>query len=271
MSLKDKAAFGRVYIDFGVLTWADGEIDIAPEYVYAHQNRCPIFVLRGNDVVLDVEAYISQFIGLLRQKYGARLLYVGLQGSYLRNEATESSDIDLMVVVDGLSVDDLDRYREAIISIGDCEKSCGFICGKTDLAHWNPLEICHLLHSTKDYYGTLEDLVPRYTQENIRDFVKISVNNLYHEICHRYLHSDWETNTAQLPCSYRSVFFILQNLYYLEHGVFVQTKAGLRTLLSGKDRSVLDTAVHLAQGEKYDFPVAFSLLFSWCQDTMKKL
>lgn len=71
--------------------------------------------------MLDVEAYISQFIGLLRQKYGARLLYVGLQGSYLRNEATESSDIDLMVVVDGLSVDDLDRYREAIISIGDCE------------------------------------------------------------------------------------------------------------------------------------------------------
>ena len=34
--LKDKAAFDRVYIDFGVLTWADGEIDIAPEYVYAH-------------------------------------------------------------------------------------------------------------------------------------------------------------------------------------------------------------------------------------------
>ena len=66
-------------------------------------------------MVLNVEAYISQLIVLLRQEYGARLLYVGLQGSYLRNEATETSDIDLMVVVDGLSVADLDRYREAII------------------------------------------------------------------------------------------------------------------------------------------------------------
>lgn len=222
-------------------------------------------------MVLNVEAYISQLIVLLRQEYGARLLYVGLQGSYLRNEATETSDIDLMVVVDGLSVADLDRYREAIILMGDYEKSCGFICGKTDLAHWNPLEICHLLHSTKDYYGTLEDLVPQYTQENIRDYIKVSVNNLYHEICHRYLHSSREKNLAQLPCTYRSVFFILQNLFYLEHGVFVQTKAELLSLLSGEDRSVLDTAMQLAQGGKYDFPAAFSLLFSWCQDTMKKL
>lgn len=74
-------------------------------------------------MVLDAEAYLSRLIALLRQQYGERLLYVGLQGSYLRNEATESSDIDLMVVVDGLSVADLDRYRETILSMGDYEKS----------------------------------------------------------------------------------------------------------------------------------------------------
>lgn len=221
--------------------------------------------------MLDAEAYLSRLIALLRQQYGERLLYVGLQGSYLRNEATESSDIDLMVVVDGLSVADLDRYRETILSMGDYKKSCGFICGKTDLAHWNPLEICHLVHSTKDYYGTLKDLVPEYTQENVRDYVKVSVNNLYHEICHRYLHSSREKNTAQLPWTYRSVFFILQNLYWLEQGVFVPTKAQLLSRLSGKDRAVLDRAVRLARGEDYDFQADFSLLFSWCQDTMKKL
>lgn len=34
--LKDKAEFDRVYIDFGALTWLDGNADIAPEYVYEH-------------------------------------------------------------------------------------------------------------------------------------------------------------------------------------------------------------------------------------------
>lgn len=34
--LKDKAEFDRVYIDFGALTWLDGNADLAPEYVYQH-------------------------------------------------------------------------------------------------------------------------------------------------------------------------------------------------------------------------------------------
>ena len=103
-------------------------------------------------------------IDLLHGQYGSRLLYVGLQGSYLRGEATDSSDVDIMVVIDELCVSDLDRYRSIIQSLGEPDKSCGFICSRTDLANWNPLEICHLLNSTKDYYGTLPHLVPVYTE-----------------------------------------------------------------------------------------------------------
>lgn len=36
VSLMDKAEFDRVYIDFGALTWLDGDADLAPEYVYQH-------------------------------------------------------------------------------------------------------------------------------------------------------------------------------------------------------------------------------------------
>lgn len=32
--LKDKNIFNSVYIDYGVTVWNDGEIDIAPEYIY---------------------------------------------------------------------------------------------------------------------------------------------------------------------------------------------------------------------------------------------
>ena len=34
LPLKDKEVFNSVYIDYGVTVWNDGDIDIAPEYLY---------------------------------------------------------------------------------------------------------------------------------------------------------------------------------------------------------------------------------------------
>ena len=64
--------------------------------------------------MFDVQSYLERLTALLREAYGERLVYVGLQGSYLRGEATEESDIDVMAVVDDLSQSDLDAYRRAI-------------------------------------------------------------------------------------------------------------------------------------------------------------
>ena len=218
--------------------------------------------------MFKTNVYISTLIELLKTTYHERLLYVGLQGSYLRGEATEHSDIDIMVVISDMSVADLAKYREAISSLEDYDKSCGFICGIEELKNWNPLEICHLLHTTKDYYGTLAKLLPEYTKNDVRNFVKMSLGNLYHEICHRYIHAPKEKNIDKLPYTYRSVFFILQNLYYLDSGKFIGTKKELRKVLSGKDRLVLDTAISLAGGTEFDFDEAFDLLFTWCKETM---
>lgn len=221
--------------------------------------------------MIDIESYIEQLIELLKDHLDSRLLYVGLQGSYLRGEATDNSDIDIMVVIDGLRVSDLDAYRTAIQSLEHFDKSCGFICSKEDIANWNPLEICHLLNCTKDYLGVLEELVPAYTDNDIRYFVKLSVNNLYHEICHRYIHGDREKNVAKLPGTYKGVFFILQNLYYLTHGKFVVTKVELLHELEGKNREVLERSVVLNSGKSYDFTESFELLFTWCQETLKSI
>lgn len=221
--------------------------------------------------MFHADTYILSLTELLKKEYRERLLYVGLQGSYLRDEATEHSDIDIMVVVDDITVADLDAYRKAISSLEDFDRSCGFICGRDELKNWNPLEICHLLHTTKDYFGTLADLVPEYTQKDVRTFVKMSLGNLYHEICHRYIHASGEKNTARLPYTYKSVFFILQNVYYLDSGRFIGTKAGLLEALSGKDRLVLETAVSMSGGAAFDFNEAFALLFSWCRETLARI
>ena len=221
--------------------------------------------------MINVDTYISELIQLLTRKFGTRLCYVGLQGSYLRGEATDSSDIDIMVVIDGLTVADLDDYRAIIESLGDFDKSCGFICSKKDLENWNPLEICNLLHSTKDYFGILCKLVPAYTEQDIRNFLKFSINNLYHEICHRYIHADQERNVQSLPFTYKGAFFILQNLHYLRSGEFAGTKVELLERLDGIDRVVLERLMAYSRGENRDFAESYELLFHWCQETLHSL
>lgn len=228
-------------------------------------------LLRKGKRMFKTDVYISSLIELLKTAYHDRLLYVGLQGSYLRGEATENSDIDIMVVINNISVSDLDAYQKAISSLEDFDKSCGFICGMEELQNWNPLELCHLLHTTKDYFGTLADLIPEYTENDVRNFTKMSLGNLYHEICHRYIHASKEKNIAMLPYTYRSVFFILQNLYYLDSGKFIATKRELQEALSGKDRLILDIAISLANGIEFDFDEVFALLFSWCKETLAKI
>ena len=108
--------------------------------------------------MIEVNQYLTRLTHKLQEQFSKRLLYVGLQGSYLREEADENSDIDVMVLLDDLRPEDLDSYREIIKDLPESQKACGFLCGKEEMAHWNPLEICQLLHTTKDYYGILRDL-----------------------------------------------------------------------------------------------------------------
>ena len=77
--------------------------------------------------MFNADAYITELIDLLQSSFGERLLYVGLQGSYLRGEATEESDIDIMVIIRNITVNDLDKYKNAILTLDGFEKSCGFI------------------------------------------------------------------------------------------------------------------------------------------------
>ena len=215
--------------------------------------------------------YVDELIILLKDAFGERLMYIGLQGSYLRNEETKNSDIDIMAVIDNISVEDLKTYQKALVSVGNFDKSCGFICGKADLEHWNPLEICHLLNTTKDYYGELKNLVPAYTIEDERNYVKLSLNNLYHEICHRYIHSDRDHNVSDFPMTCKSVFLIMQHFYYLSSVNFIPTKRELLECVQDEDKMVLELSISLQNDSDYDFDRAFLAVYKWCQNALLRL
>lgn len=221
--------------------------------------------------MVDIDTYLLSLTQSLKDSFGPRLCYVGLQGSYLRGEATEQSDIDIAVILDNLASDDLKRYRALIEQLPEPEKSCGFICGRAEMAHWNPMEICHLLHTTRGYYGSLADFVPAYTRENVRDFIKFSLNNLYHALAHTRIHAPEQVLRQMLPAFYKQVFFILQNLTYLNTNKFYGTKSELLSHLTGQNRTVLLWAIEHRADENWDTQETFEQLFDWCQHTLNHL
>lgn len=212
--------------------------------------------------MFDLDKYLSDLLLNCRSAFGERLQYVGLQGSWLRGEARENSDIDVMVILDRFSVQDMDTYREILKEIGFYERSCGFICGKEEMSRWNPLEVCQLRHTTKDLLGTLTDYLPPAVREDEINYVKLSLGNLYHEICHRYIHADREKNAAKFRGACKSVFYLIQNLHFLESGRFILSRKDLKEAVAEEDRQALELA-DLPDG--YDFDQAFSCLFAWCQ------
>ena len=218
--------------------------------------------------MFDLDSYMNTLILSCRAAFGERLLYVGLLGSYLRGEAHENSDIDVMVILKRFSVQDMDRYREILKKIGFYEKSCGFICGRDELLRWNPLEVCQLRHTTKDLLGVLTDYLPRANREDEINYVKLSLGNLYHELCHRYIHADRERNVVAFRGTSKGVFFLMQNLHYLETDHFILTKKDLKEAVSAEDRRVLEME---EMQDGFDFDQTFSALFAWCQSAFLRV
>lgn len=216
----------------------------------------------------EIDKYLKDLLKECKGAYGKRLLYMGLQGSYMRGEANENSDIDIMLIIDGFTVSDMDAYKRILSQIGNFDRSCGFICGKDEISRWNPLEVLQLLHTTKDVYGTLSDNLPEASREDEINYVKISLGNIYHELCHRYIHADREKNTVKFRGTCKGLFFLIQNLYYLQSGDFVITKKELKESVCEEDRAVLEVT-ELSDG--YDFDKAFSAVFNWCQNAFKRI
>ncbi|MBQ2202322.1 MAG: hypothetical protein II412_07090, partial [Clostridia bacterium] len=89
-----------------------------------------------------------------------------------------------------------------------------------------------------------------------------------HELCHRYIHADRDKNRKKFRDSCKSIFFLLQNLHYLESGVFAVTKRELRSIASEKDRIVLSVT---ELPEDYDFDRMFRLVFDWIQNAFVRV
>ena len=75
----------------------------------------------------DINVWLEGFRVKLVSLFGRRLRLFGLQGSYGRGEQTAGSDIDVVVVIDGMSRRDIFAYRNMLDTMDRSSMICGFV------------------------------------------------------------------------------------------------------------------------------------------------
>ena len=220
--------------------------------------------------MFDINAWLDIIIKKLQKEFEQRLLFVGLQGSYNRGEATPNSDIDLVVILDNLSFEDLKKYHLIIDSMPDKDKSCGFISGKDELQNWSKSDLFQFFYDTKSLIGNLQDLIQAPTIEDAKQTIKISSENLYHTSVHSFIHSN--NRTEDLKNLYKSTFFILQANYFNESGKYIPTQKQLLEMLNRIDRDILNICINrnnINEKATIELENLYKMLIQWSSDNIK--
>lgn len=214
--------------------------------------------------MIDVAQYMRDMVRLLREAFGERLLFVGLQGSHRRGEATPGSDLDVVVVLDRLGMEDLRTYRGIVDSLPEPDKACGFIGGAEELRSWPRHELFQFRNDTESHYGDLGGLMPEVTREDVADSVRFAASGLYHHVCHTLIHGDRETKAAGLRMMCKGAFSVLQAQWYLESGEYVGSKKELLERLGGDERDILAAGMPGAENPaEADADRLYALLLQW--------
>lgn len=213
-------------------------------------------------MVFEIETWLQDFTKKLFDIFGNRLKFIGLQGSYKRGEAKPESDIDIVIILDKLSFEDLNSYKKIVNSMPDSEKVCGFISGEKEIYNWPKFDLFQLLNDTVSLHGNLQDFIPIIKRNDILNSIKINTANLYHQMCHAYLFENKDVEV--LYQGYKSAFFILQALYYSRNTEYIGSKKELVQLLEGEDKEILLVNMNwksLQVNENLDF--YFEKIINW--------
>ena len=213
----------------------------------------------------DVDIWLDTTIEKLQEKFSQNLLFVGLQGSYNRGEATDFSDIDLIVILENLTFEDLKRYRLIIDSLPHKEKACGFISGKNELQKWSKVDMFQFYYDTKSLYGKLEDIIQPPSLDEIKQSIKISSENLYHATVHSFVHSN--NYVEYLQNLYKMTFFILQAKYFVQTNNYIPTKKQLVEQLNETEKEILNICINKENILNYsqsEIETLYCKLVEWC-------
>ena len=213
--------------------------------------------------MVDILTWMNTFLMVLNKTFGDRVWFVGLQGSYGRGEATESSDIDVVVILDELSTQDLGVYNEMLNTLPHRELICGFLSGKNEILNWEPSDLFQFYYDTKPIQGSLNELLPLLDLAAVIRAIKIGVCNIYHGCVHNML---YEKSEDILRGLYKSASFVVQAIVFQQTRKYFSHQKDLISIVAQDDRVILDTFLVLKSGGAVDFQKMSETLFVWSKN-----
>ena len=217
--------------------------------------------------MIDMTVWINQFLQTLNENFGNRVWFVGLQGSYGRGEAKETSDIDIVVILDELSVADIQTYNTMLDSLPHRELICGFLSGKEDILNWEPSDLFQFYHDTTPIKGNLDELLALIDNNAVDRAIKIGVCNIFHSCIHNML---YEKSEEILKGLYKSASFVVHAICFKQTGKYVSRQKDLLSIVSSDERAMIETFLSLRNGETVDFDEMSEALFIWAKKWLNK-
>ena len=212
--------------------------------------------------MIDTTVWIESFLQALDACFGARVWFVGLQGSYSRGEATETSDIDTVVILDQLDAEDVKAYHAMLDTLPHRELMCGFLSGKEELFNWDAADLFQFYHDTKPIRGSLDALLAVIDDAAVGRAVKLGACNIYHGCVHNMLYDKSEDIVRGL---YKAASFVVQAIFFRQTGKYIGRQKDLLEAVSEEEREIVKISMQLKNGGAVEFDRMSEMLFAWAK------
>ena len=212
--------------------------------------------------MLDINNWITTFLRVLTDTFGDRVWFVGLQGSYGRGEATETSDIDIVVILNQLSASDIQAYNAMLDGLTQRKLICGFLSGKDEILNWEPSDLFQFYYDTTPIKGSLDELLTVIDDAAVGRAIKIGACNIYHGCVHNMLHEKSEDILRGL---YKSASFVVQAIVFRQTGKYVKHQKELLSLAAPDEQAIVNTFMNLKNGNTVEFGTLSEVLLAWAK------
>lgn len=217
--------------------------------------------------MVDIKSWLDEFLQKLNETFKSRVWFVGLQGSYGRGEATETSDIDVAVILNEFTVADIQAYNQLLDTLHRRELICGFVSGKDEIMNWEPSDLFQFYNDTTPIKGSLDELLPKIDSVAVDRAIKIGACNIYHGCVHNMLHTK---NDDILKGLYKTASFVVQAIVFKQTGDYIKHQNQLLQAALLEEKVVLETFLKYKNCETVDFNSASEILFEWSKKWISK-
>ena len=210
--------------------------------------------------MIEINTWMNGFLKSINEAFGSRVWFVGLQGSYGRGEARDTSDIDVVVILDELSTADIKAYNDMLDTLPHRELICGFVSGKDELLNWEPSDLFQFCNDTTPITGSLDEVMAVVDDDAVNRAIKIGACNIYHGCVHNLLH---EKSEDILKGLYKSASFVIQAITFKQTGKYIRSQSDLLQIALPEEQRIINTSTYLKNGGTVDFEKMSQELFVW--------